>query len=431
MNQPNHKDVLPAYGQDIFNYLSANTASNHQLHMVVSFEGQLRQDILAKAMRITMDLEPILGCRFVEDAVSPYFKRRTDLDALNHCPVCETENPDTALSNFIAISTDSQKDPFVMARILRTHTKDTLCVKFDHTAGDGGGLKEYVYLLADVYTHLCSHSDYPISQPPPQRDCAYIFKHFGIDDPPKAWQPSQTPPEPVWYFPVTQYKNQAPVFDMRQLKKELFLALRALAKNQGATINDILLTAYYRALFKITATPENQAQPISVSVDLRRFIPSKVVAANVGSSFHSLLSNITGEAFLATLKRVTKVTTKLKQSHIIITSALFFEFLGSQKFLEAKKFYENLSLQNRKTNIMPPFFSNIGVIKPLCFGDLSAKESYIVTPAMYAPLFMLGASTYNEVLTLIANYHTSDISQELMNNFLSFIMEELEGVSVS
>lgn len=423
-------DHYPAYGQDIFNYLSANTASDHHLHMVLHFGGQLRQNILAKAIRITMDIEPVLGCNFVEHAESPYFKRRADLDTLDHCLVYETESPDTDLHKFIALPTDSKKDPFVQAQILRTRTNDILCVKLDHTVSDGGGLKEYIYLLAKVYTHLCSHSTYPISQKPSRRDCAYILKYVN-GDALKAWQPPQSPPAPAWSFPAIQYKNQKPTFSKRQLKEEQLLILKTLARSHAATMNDILLTAYYRALFKITDTPEEKAQLISISADLRRYIPDNIVVANVSSSFNSLLTNNKGESFIDTLKQVAQITAELKQNLVILPTALFFEYMGSLKFLDAKKIYENINQQNSKVNTFPPFLSNIGIINPLRFGNLSANEGYVVTPAMFAPLFMLGASTYNEVLTIIVNYYTSDINQELIQKFLNYMLEDLEGVKLT
>jgi NRPS condensation-like uncharacterized protein len=428
MNQPKYTDCLPAYGQDIFNYLAADSASDHQLHMVLTFNGQLSQNLLAKALRKTMDIEPVLGCRFVEHPKAAYFKPRADLDTLDLCPVCVTEYPDTELRNFIALSIDSQKDPLVQAKIFRTQNKDILCLKLDHTVSDGGGLKEYMYLLAKVYTHLCSHSAYPVSESPSRRDAARVLNNLGIADPLKAWQPPMSPPAPAWSFPATQYKHQQPAFSMRQLTKEQLPALKVFAKNHAATINDILLTAYYRALFKITATPEDSPQPISVSADLRRYTPDKAIISNISSSLNTLLSNHTEEAFVDTFKRVTKITAELKQKNAIIPTALFFEFLGSLNFSEVKKFHENISQQNHKVNTIPPFFSNVGIINPVSFGEYTALEGYIVTPAMFAPLFMLGASTYNNVLTIIVNYYTSDTKSELIQTLLDSIVMDLENL---
>lgn len=41
----------------------------------------------------------------------------------------------------------------------------------------------------------------------------------------------------------------------------------------------------------------------------------------------------------------------------------------------------------------------------------------------------LSASTYNEVLTIIVNYYNSDINQELIQNFLEYMLENLESVN--
>jgi NRPS condensation-like uncharacterized protein len=125
---------------------------------------------------------------------------------------------------------------------------------------------------------------------------------------------------------------------------------------------------------------------------------------------------------------VTQITTTAKQNGAILPTALFFEFLGSLSFPDTKKLYENLSQQNQNVNTFPPFLSNIGVINPISFGEHTAQEGYIVTPAMFAPLFMLGASTYNNVLTLVVNYHTSDNKRVLIEKLLDLMLIDLKRV---
>ena len=51
--------------------------------------------------------------------------------------------------------------------------------------------------------------------------------------------------------------------------------------------------------------------------------------------------------------------------------------------------------------------SNFGIISPsqLLFEETVTEDVYIVAPFFYAPAFLLGASTYNGVLTLKAGYY--------------------------
>ncbi|MFZ5643690.1 MAG: condensation domain-containing protein [Bacillota bacterium] len=421
-------DFLPVPGQDVFNYLAADYASNHQLHMVITFEGHLCQELLAKSFRLTMDIEPVLGCRFDEQPESACWKRRTDLDYLNLCPVLETEQPEKELRDFIALPTDSRKDPLVQAKIFRTQCRDILCIKMDHACSDGGGLKEYVYLLSEVYNHQCSQRPYPVPLNPTRCDGRRFLKQFGIEDPSQAWDPSQTPPGPIWSFPCKSYRNTGPAFIKRSISRHLFHSMKAFAEQQRVTINDLLLTAYYRALFKLSRMPENQPAPVMVTVDLRQYMPegSQIRAVNFSSAFNVLLPYIEGESFLESLRHVARLTSNLKESHGEIPIAVILELYGIMGLSEARRWFESARKQSIDTNLATPHLSNIGVINKLIFGNLSAAEGYIVTPAMYAPGFMLGASTYSHVLTLVVNYYTSDIEEELVQSFLNYMVSGLE-----
>ncbi|MCX7921060.1 MAG: amino acid adenylation domain-containing protein [Clostridia bacterium] len=420
--------TLMATGQDIFNYLAGSFSSNHTMHIVFAFNGHLRQDILAKAVRATMDIVPVLGCRFVEHPKTAYWERRTDLDTLNLCPVCETERADEKLKEFIALSTDSQKDLVVMVKIFRTPDRDILCIKMDHACTDGGGLKEYAYILSEVYNDLCFNQTCKIIPDTIPRDCGGYLKLFGIDDPKKAWDPSKTVLPPQWPFPSINHQNRQPVFARYQMKEDKLLALKVYARNHKVSINDLLLTAYFRAIFKAAGVPGNEPGTIMVTVDLRRKIPegNKIKVANYSASFPLLLSNIEGESFLGTLKRVARLTSESMQNNSEIHMVVVQELSAFMDFTEAKEKFETTRKQAILTNQSAPFLGNIGNIDFVNFGYLAAVEGYVIPPAIYAPGLLLCACTYNQVLNLIVNYYTSDIEDKVVNDFLKDMVSDLE-----
>ncbi len=53
--------TYPTNGQDWFNY---STASNCLVQAVLRFEQELDIQILREAVRLSVDIEPILGCQF-------------------------------------------------------------------------------------------------------------------------------------------------------------------------------------------------------------------------------------------------------------------------------------------------------------------------------------------------------------------------------
>ncbi|MNP61241.1 hypothetical protein D3C76_1564010 [compost metagenome] len=74
-----------------------------------------------------------------------------------------------------------------------------------------------------------------------------------------------------------------------------------------------------------------------------------------------------------------------------------------------------------------PIFSNLGWLAPeeLRFGGTAASEVYAVTPAMYAPAFMLGASSYGSTLTLVASYFEPERSSAFIRSLLGAMEAQL------
>lgn len=126
-------------GMDWLEYVARQVA-DQQLHVVVRFQGQADVERMERVVRLTLDAEPVLGCRFVVDPRGPYWERRSDLDTLSLCHVIETQEAEASAWEWMATPLGPD-DPVVQARIFRSDC-DTLVVKIDHVAADAGGTKE-------------------------------------------------------------------------------------------------------------------------------------------------------------------------------------------------------------------------------------------------------------------------------------------------
>ena len=54
------------------------------------------------------------------------------------------------MSDFLAEEIDPLKGPQLKALLIRSEA-DSLCINMNHAAGDAGGMKDYLYLLAALY----------------------------------------------------------------------------------------------------------------------------------------------------------------------------------------------------------------------------------------------------------------------------------------
>ena len=119
-----------------------------QVEMV--FAHDLDADRLARALELLYDAEPVLGCRFVEHAVKPYWERLHG--RLNtHLTVAVNE---TEYAAFKQERLDMLNGPQVRACIWKAQGANRLLVQISHHAADAGGCKHTCAVFSRLYRQL-------------------------------------------------------------------------------------------------------------------------------------------------------------------------------------------------------------------------------------------------------------------------------------
>ena len=151
--------------QDQLNYFALKIGSQ-MLHCVFYFEECLDEMLMTKAVRQSVEIQPILGCRLILNDNHPFWESREDLDQLELCEVVETQNVQKDLEQFLVTPVDAEIDSLVQVRIFRiSETRDCLCIKINHAVCDAGGLKEYVGILANLYSELVYDIEPKLNRP--------------------------------------------------------------------------------------------------------------------------------------------------------------------------------------------------------------------------------------------------------------------------
>lgn len=154
---------LPVNGHDRFEYLLKYFSSNIQIQAVITFNQCLDTDSLKNAVRLSLDAEPVLGCKFIEDKKQPYWQRFESPDEIQWYDFVQNDNKEEAVEQFL-------KSPFALegqqvnVRLIRAMDGDTLCVKISHGCSDAAGLKEYLQLLATIYSKLQEDSVFKLDR---------------------------------------------------------------------------------------------------------------------------------------------------------------------------------------------------------------------------------------------------------------------------
>jgi NRPS condensation-like uncharacterized protein len=422
---------LPAVAQDRMFRLS-RWWCDAAFHYLVSFEGRLNEVRLRRAVRLAMDAEPVFGCRYIE-ARKPCWERRDDLDLLPLCEVVETTEVQRELERFAARPCDATRDPLIQVCLIRA-ASDTLCLKFNHASVDGAGAKELLYLIARIYRSL-ENPEYRVTPNLRGRGSLQFLRQIGLRRCLRAMSfRSGKRAESLWCFPSRNLSETGTLrFARRGLSPAEFTRLRDYAGSLSASWNDVLLAAFFRALWQFTGFPSEIPQPVYVPMDLRLFLARGKTPAicNFVAVLYPAVARIPGETFADTVLRVKQSMLTLPQQKEY--AILFQVLLGLSHHLLLEKMGqrgEMLARKCRETGVTAAHFSNNHTIVPskLDFGiPISDVDQF--TPAGVPPALFMGALFFRGSLRFSITYFNPAVTTEDVERFLDTFMEELSAAA--
>ena len=414
-----------------------------QLHYVITFSGRLDQARLSKSVRLSLDAEPVLGCRLVKNRWHQCWQRRDDLNELELCRLTKTDCPQEALISYMAAPSDPYEDPMIQAHIFRSDT-DILCIKANHIVSDAGGLKEYVRLLASIYRNIGSDPKFkPQMNLLGRRSCKQVTELFSLFDKLKILRLSLVNwldnlyPNKNWHFPFLQVQPTTDrSFFIRRIPTDQFQQIKQFAVHHSFTINDILTACIFRALYKIIQPDSDTPLRLGVTVNLRRYIlgGQGEALANLSKMFLLNIGCHIGDTLQETISLVHDHMKIHKENYIgldINKNSIF-----SVQWLPvplAHIFHNFILRLNRfigPKNI-PPWFTNMGLLdrKDMEFGEIKTTDVFMTAPIVYAPFLAIGATGFSNSITISIGFCKTSHDGEKITNLLDTIEKEIRVFS--
>jgi NRPS condensation-like uncharacterized protein len=424
-------ECFPFVAQDCFNYLAGKYGANSKISCILRLNGRINEAMLNLAVRRSLDVESILGCRLIEDDNVPFWEKRKDLNELELCSVIETKEVEAELNKFIGEVYDFTCDCQIKVKVFRAES-DTICIKLNHACSDVGGAKRYVDLLVSIYDHLFHHRQYVAeSRSLDNRDQEPIFRLPAIATMINNLVKDEGAPSHTVAIPCNTGENKKQTVVLGKLNSEYLDVVRSYARKKGATINDVLLTAYNRALSNV-AEIQNKTISVCLTLDLRKYLPDRIAGPICNLSGMELITTQQNrnESFDETLSKVLIETRKMKNNYPGIRMALFIKMVTKSNFKDTNILFQQLREDDIKRGRSNPWFSNVGVItkKKIKFGLLDVVDCYMVGPAMFSPVFMMLASTYDNTLTLSANFFQSTMHKALVEQLIDTMLCDLRNL---
>ncbi len=404
-------------------------AVNHRIGLSLSFRpGHLEPDRLSRALRLSFDAEPTVGCSFRTDERRAYWQRLSDLEHATVQVGDGVADPDAVMRTFQAAEVPDE-GPKAAVTLLRSTNRDVLGIKVSHVLADGQAAKQYAYLLASLYTRLGQDPTYApepnLRARPSGRD---VWANLTSAQRREARR-AKSWASPTWPAPSTSDEGTDLTYRWRTLSPELFRALKSYGSERGCTVNDMMLVAVLRACISRLDPPVGIPLSLMYTADLRRYLtdPATLPISNVSISGSLDIERVDDESFEDTLGRVhERMQQWAKMCHGAgpLASAERLAGLGYRMTQRLLGLAFRAGGASGKTY---PWFTNVGVIDDsrLLFDGVCPESALMFGPGAVGVSIVPVISTYRDALSVCMGYGDSDENERWIEGLLDSITDEI------
>ncbi len=396
--------------------------NDHQLHCVLRFESEPDAEVLRKAVVSSIEAIPILGTRYVDEERRP---RWESLERARFSDAFAIARTESEFDDSVTSRIDESAGPQVKVCLLGSG-HSSVALTMNHMVSDAAGFKEYLYFLCEIYTGIIADPRYKPITLAADRSMRVVLERFNLSIKLKSLlsQSKDNNRSGGHLFPLSSGEDVHPFILTSKLGRERFKAVEGYFRARGATLNDGVLTAYYRCLFRRLALSSGADLCIPVMVDMRRYLGEAGGfrgLANLSSTVITCLEYRPDERFDETLGRIKGVMDGKKNSDI-----------GLNGFIKLDLIHRLLptGIANRllRSTLNNPLIcmTNVGMLDStrISFGDLKPSDAFLCGSIKHKPHFQLAMSSYDGELTLSSNLYGDASDRERVSSFLEEVIRE-------
>lgn len=414
--------TYPSTPFDWFNYVAQDYNSNALIQFVLKLNQPVNFETLKRAVECCIVKEPLLGCIFSSTEDSPkWVGSKPDISGI--CKFTDSEDMTSGIDSFLSEKIDAGRETPIKVALMTTKGENALVIKVHHALCDAGGALQFVRLLADMYTEIENDSSFVPKAGIPKRGWNDFYDYFGVTDMAARFNPSiLSNMQSTWGTPCGDAETkQTFAYQLLRFNKNDFMRIKQYAKTLDCSLNAVITAAYYQALIKILR-PSESSKELQFSANLRSYAKAgkSNTICNQSNMYNVQLSSY--EDFTGLVQSVKTAIDDVLNPEKILQSVLACNMM-STSFSALNSFYAEDWENVKKSGLCTPMISNLGRLdnQPVTFGRQQPADMYVVSPAFVGPSFMLGVSTYNNVLTFCSAYQKPSTNDEFVSELLSEI----------
>ena len=393
--------------------------NDRMVHVELHYDFRIDIEALKTVLICFFEKAPVLHSSFTDNRIAPYWTVRDYHinDVLTVKEVREAALADE-INAFLVQYIPPEAGIQMKAAVFFHGEKSVLCLVENHMCMDGGDLKYFLNALCENYNAFVNEGKSPVALRTGTRSYEAVYEDFSATERKIAKSLYKNINRKDGHaFPLTpDTLRDSSFIARRKLSAETFNSLRAAGKQRGATVNDMLLTAYFDALYKIANfSPEDEVS-ISCAVDLRRHIKdnSDQGVTNQTAWMQCRVPKLGGSIF-ETLEYVKASSAAFKRDPFMGLHGLPLLSLGYKVLPHAA------SEEIIKVGYANPLIamSNIGVLDSgkLALEGHEPTDGFMSGAVKYKPYVLLSATSLRKELTLSMCVRGNEADRDVVERF--------------
>ena len=400
--------------------------NDRMVHLELHYDFEINLETLKTVLICFFEKAPVLHSRFIDNKVSPYWEvmpyRIEDV-----ITVRRTDNVTEEIDSFLTQYIPPESNLQMKVGVFYYEGKTALCMVENHMCMDGGDFKYFIKSFCKAYSEYEEKGISPINLREGTRSYDSVYTDFSKTQEKMARNLYRNVcAKDTHKFPLTESKESDRSFiARRRLSEETFLKLKSVGKAHGATVNDMLVTAYFYSLYELAEYGEDESVTISCAIDLRRHMKDD---DGQGVTNHTafMQCNIPrrGRNIFETLQYVINSSNLFKKD----------KFMGLYGLPLLKFAYKILphsaSEEIIKIGYSNPLLamSNIGILdhKALALSGNEPLDGFMTGAVKYKPYVLLSATSMRNVITLSMCVRGNEEDKKIVNRFFDIFERSVE-----
>ena len=383
-------------------------------------------ETLKKVFVCLFEKAPIFHSRFWDNHIVPCWIV-SDYHIDEVFTVVKTDNIDRDVYDFSVQSADEKSNVQMKITLFVSGDKSALAFRWNHMVVDGGGFRQLMKDITDNYHRFRNGETDKLTFRTGTRRYDRVYEDMEHGDQARR-KFSKTFAKDNHKLPYTEKSQEDKIFiNKRTLPNDVLVKMIAAGKQCGGTLNDVFVSAYLRAVYRLLDCDRNERITISCALDLRKYIKD---IDSIGYTNHTNFMPCTvsrmGDSIYDTITELAENTRKVKADEfnglhgLPLLNVGYSTMVYIQAELVVKACYYNAELQ----------VSNLGFIggERFMFDGHDVKDGFMVGSAKWKPTTAVSLYTADGKFNYIQPLKGNDKDREISEKLFDYIEQELRSL---